>query len=242
MPSKNSEEKKTRTYNSPRRQEQAHVTRTRIIEAALNQLQEKGYADMTLESIAREAGVACQTVYAVCGSKKEVLTAILEHTVQAQKYDTYRDRIPEVKDPEGRAQALAHFHALLQHDNAPGFQIIRGMGVVSPELGELEQDREATLYAKAMTTIVALNNDKLLRPELDLNTACDILWALTSTGNYVRLVNQRGWPLKRYQEWLANMIKFNLIADDASSAASHAATSQDSQADTKKTEKKNIKK
>lgn len=67
--------KKTRAYHSPRRKEQANVTKSRIVAAAMQLMKEKGYADMTLEAIAREAGVAPQTVYAVCGSKKGVLAA-----------------------------------------------------------------------------------------------------------------------------------------------------------------------
>lgn len=125
--------KKTRSYHSPRRKEQANVTKARIVAAAMQLMKEKGYADMTLEAIAREAGVAPQTVYAVCGSKKGVLAAILETTVEAKRYDKLRDSIPQIMTGKERVQEIGHFTALLMEDAMPVFDIIRGMSVLSPE-------------------------------------------------------------------------------------------------------------
>ena len=101
--------KTTRTYNSPRRREQAVETKSRIVDAALRLVKDSGYADMTLESIAKEAGVAPQTVYAVCGSKKGVLAAILENTVEAKQYDKLRDSIPQIKAGKERGREIGHF-------------------------------------------------------------------------------------------------------------------------------------
>ena len=100
--------RKKRTYHSPRRMEQAAVTKSRIVDAAMKLVREKGYADMTLETIAAEAGVAPQTVYAVCGSKKGVLAAILENTVEAKRYDSIRDSIPKLKGRD-RVREIGHF-------------------------------------------------------------------------------------------------------------------------------------
>lgn len=126
--------KKRRSYHSPRRQEQANITKARIVAAAMQLVKEKGYADMTLEAIAREAGVAPQTVYAVCGSKKGVLAAILENTVEAKKYDKLRDSIPQIMTGKERVREIGHFMALLMEDAMPVFDIMRGMSVLSLSL------------------------------------------------------------------------------------------------------------
>ena len=110
----------------PPEQEQAHHTRERIIQAAVRQLKEKGYANMSLDSIAREAGVASQTVYAVCGSKKGALARILESTVAEQKYDKIRDSIPQMKTGEERVATMARFHSLMQHNSASGLNSCGG--------------------------------------------------------------------------------------------------------------------
>lgn len=211
----NTKQRKTRAYHSPRRQEQASVTKDRIVAAAMRQLGEKGYADMTLESIAREAGVALQTVYAVCGSKKGVLAAILENSVESNKYDKYRDLIPHLKSGGERVKAMGHFHSLLLENSAPGFQIMRGLDVVAPELGDLEKDREMMLYEKSLGQIRLMAEDGLLRPDLDVETAADVYWALAAPGVHRRLTKLRGWSNERYAAWLSDMLRLMLLHPDA---------------------------
>lgn len=219
MPKNEEKPRKTRTYHSPRRQEQAIVTRERIVSAAMKQLREKGYADMTLESIAREAGVAPQTVYAVCGSKKGVLAAILENSVESHKYDKYRDSIMELKTGEERVRAMGHFLSLLLENSAPGFQIMRGMGVVSPELAEVEADKEMMLYEKCEKQIRQMAEDGLLRPGLDVERATDMYWALTAPGVHRRLTTLRGWTSEQFSAWLADMLRLVLLDPAAARTA-----------------------
>jgi AcrR family transcriptional regulator len=69
---------KKRPYQSPTRQRQADETRSRIAAAARKLLEEHGYAGMTMEAVAQEAGVAVATVYSVFGSKTRVLSEILD--------------------------------------------------------------------------------------------------------------------------------------------------------------------
>lgn len=206
---------KKRTYHSPRRQEQAATTRGRIVTAALHQLEEKGYASMTLESIAHEAGVALQTVYAVCKSKKGVLARILENSVESSNYDKYRDTIPQIKSGPERVKAIGHFHSLLLEHSAPGFQIARGLDVVAPELGELEKDREMMLHEKCRGQILQMAEDGLLRQDLDLESATDVYFALGSPGLHRRLTRLCGWSNRRYAAWLSDMLRLALLRPDA---------------------------
>ena len=52
-----------RSYESPRRDEQARATRRRILATAHRLLLDGGYAAMTVATLARETGVSVQTVY-----------------------------------------------------------------------------------------------------------------------------------------------------------------------------------
>ncbi len=204
-----------RAYHSPRRQEAAGITKERIVQAAMNQLQEKGYAAMTLESIAREAGVAPQTVYAVCGSKKGVLAAILENSVESFAYDKLRDKIPALKSGGPRVEAIARFMSLLLENNAPGFQVMRGLGMVSPDLGAVEADHDLMLYEKAQRQIREMAEDGLLRPDIDAETATDVYWALSAPGTHRRLTQLRGWTSERYAAWLAELLSYLLLDSPA---------------------------
>jgi AcrR family transcriptional regulator len=68
--------KRRRRYESPRRREQAAATRQAILEAAERLFSERGYIGTSVAEIAAEARVAVKTVYAVFGTKVEVLRAL----------------------------------------------------------------------------------------------------------------------------------------------------------------------
>jgi TetR/AcrR family transcriptional regulator of autoinduction and epiphytic fitness len=70
-----------RRYASPRRQEQARQTRRAILDAAAKLFVEPGYAATPLTAVAAEAGVAVQTVYAVFGSKRQLLSDLVDVTL-----------------------------------------------------------------------------------------------------------------------------------------------------------------
>lgn len=63
------------------RKQRAEATRQRIVEAALAAFTEHGYATTTVEAVARDAGVAVQTVYFAFRTKGDLLQAVYEHVV-----------------------------------------------------------------------------------------------------------------------------------------------------------------
>jgi hypothetical protein len=70
-----------RRYESTRRQEQARQTRRAILGAAGKLFVDPGYAATPLTAVAAEAGVAIQTVYAVFGSKRQLLSELIDVSV-----------------------------------------------------------------------------------------------------------------------------------------------------------------
>src|SRR3954452_10466132 len=76
--------KPKRAYNAALRQEQARSTRRRILDAARRLFVTRGYGAVTMDEIAREAGVAYQTVYAVFGTKLGVAQGIIWSGFEAE--------------------------------------------------------------------------------------------------------------------------------------------------------------
>ena len=70
-----------RPYTSRLRKEQATATRLQILEASRRLFTDLGYTGTTVEGIAREADVSTETVYAVFGTKKNVLSRLVEMAV-----------------------------------------------------------------------------------------------------------------------------------------------------------------
>jgi AcrR family transcriptional regulator len=200
-----------RTYKSPVRQRQATETRRRIVEATRQLLGTEGYARMTIEAVARQAEVSVQTVYALFGSKTGILTELLNQATFGADYeDTVRQTLEE-RDPETRLRGAARIARQIHNAQRAGFQLLRGAGVVAPELARLEQERESIRYERQEQMIVSLRRAKRLRSELSARTARDILWTLTGSDVYRMLVSERGWGSQKYQDWLADTLVHSLL-------------------------------
>lgn len=202
---------KKRAYKSLTRQRQAHETRGRIVEATRQLLETDGYAGMTVEAVARRAEVSVQTVYAVFGSKTGILAELLNQATFGPDYEETVRRTLEEEDPETRLRGAARIARQIHDAQQSGFDLLRGAGVVAPELARLEQEREQMRYERQQAMIASLRDAKRLRPDLSSRTARDILWTLTSGDIYRMLVRERGWSSHRYQEWLADTLVHSLL-------------------------------
>jgi AcrR family transcriptional regulator len=206
---------KKRTYRSATRQRQADETRTRIATAARKLLEEHGYAGMTMEAVAKKAGVAVATVYAVFGSKTGILSEILD---AARFDDSYQNLVREAMhttDPRERIRFPARIARRIYESEHSVLDLLRGAGAVAPALAQSEAERECTRYDAQAGMIQYLVHSRALRRGLDRQHARDILWSLTSRDLYRMLVRDRGWTAQQYENWLADTLVEMLVRDDA---------------------------
>jgi AcrR family transcriptional regulator len=201
----------SRPYKSLVRQRQAGDTRRRIVEATRELLQSEGYAGMTIEAIAQRAEVSAQSVYAIFKSKTGILTELLDQSTFGPDYEDAVKRALSASDPETRLRLAAPIARQIHDAQSAAFDLLRGAGVVAPELAKLELQREHLRYERQERMIVSLRDARRLRPELDDATARDIFWMLTGRDVYRMLVRERGWSSQKYQDWLANSLVNSLL-------------------------------
>jgi AcrR family transcriptional regulator len=199
-------------YKSSVRERQAADTRRRIVEATRQLLLKQGYAGMTIEAIARRAEVSAQSVYAIFKSKTGILIELLDQSSFGPEYDEAVRQALSAKDPEARLRLAAPIARQIHDAQSATFDLLRGAGVVAPELAKLEKQRECVRYERQERMIVSLQEAGRLRPDLDQTTARDIFWMLTSRDIYRMFVRERGWPSRKYQGWLADMLVRSLLA------------------------------
>lgn len=191
------------------RDERAALTRRRIAEAARTRFRADGYAATTISVIAREAGVAVQTVYAVYGSKAGILDELREWaTEQPEAEDRYREAMAEA-DP---AQRLVLFARSIRERWLRAGDIVaihRDAGSTDPVLrAGLEQSlarRRGGLRA------LAASLDGAFRHDVDLDRAAAILDALTLPELYTELVDVQGWTPEAFEAWLAQALVRELL-------------------------------
>ena len=194
------------------RQRQADDTRRRIVDATRQLLQSEGYDGMTIEAIAQRAEVSAQSVYAIFKSKTGILIELLDQSTFGTEYEDAVRQARSVTDPETRLRLAASVARQIRSAQSATFDLMRGAGVVAPELAKLEQQRERLRYEKEEGVIIFLRDAGRLRPGLSHKTARDIFWMLTGGDVYRMLVRERRWSPQKYEEWLAETLVHSLLA------------------------------
>jgi AcrR family transcriptional regulator len=174
-------------------------------------LQKEGYAGMTIEAIARRARVSGQSVYAIFKSKTGILTELLDQSTFGPEYEEAVQQALNANDPETRLRLAAPIARQIHDAQSATFDLLRGAGVVAPELAKLEEQREQLRYERQERMIISLRAAGSLRPDLDDATARDIFWMLTGRDVYRMLVRERAWASQRYQDWLADTLVRSLL-------------------------------
>jgi AcrR family transcriptional regulator len=205
-----------RSYDSPRRREQAAATRAAILDAALRLFEQHGYAATSVGAIAKEAGVALKTVYAVFGTKRGVLVALRSRLVRGSddpvpvaEREWFRAVLDE-PDPRKRLSLFAHNAALLKDRAGPLFEIIRHAAPADPEIGAMWDEFMGDFYENQRLVVERFHADGVLKDDVD--RATDVLWTINHPAVYHLLVAERGWSSADYQSWLEETLVQQLLA------------------------------
>lgn len=205
-----------RTYARTLRTEQAQMTRRRILDAARRLLGSGTYSSVTMEDIAKEAGVAYQTVYAIFGSKPGLAHGLVEvgfpHVDDALKLFT---DLPESADVEVWLRTAAHVNRLIYEVCADLLRFMRESG--DPGLLARYRDRQEQVFREMNRFGIEaiLENSGRLRPGISPFEAVAAIWSLSGPDPYTELVFQRGWTPSRYEEWLGDTT-INMLLEPAS--------------------------
>lgn len=204
---------KRRAYQSNIRAASAQGTRDAITDAARRLFVARGYAGTPIELIAREAGVAVPTVYAVFGTKRAVLEAML-------------DAMDREADAEGLEAAMRAGSAAVQAGELAKFlsrlfvqngDLIAATRAASAgDAGMRDLARKGTQRHRRGTKKIAeaWARAGALREGLTASDAAAILAAIANHGVYADL-KESGWSAKRYEAWLADTITRLMLTSDA---------------------------
>jgi TetR/AcrR family transcriptional regulator of autoinduction and epiphytic fitness len=199
-----------RRYESAYRQEQAQLTRRAILNAAAKLFVEPGYAATPLTTIAAEAGVAIQTVYKIFGSKRDLLSALVDVTVAGDDEPVplaERQFVSDIQALPGARAKLARYAAHLTDTHARNATVmvaLAGAATADPDAAaiwrkNMDERRQAmTMFAAELAGTAELT--------VDMDTAIDVLWLAMDVRNYDWLVRERGWPPEKFQRWYVDTV------------------------------------
>jgi AcrR family transcriptional regulator len=212
------EVKPRRRYRSSARTRQREATRAAIVDAATAAFVENGYAATTIAQIAARAEVSPETVYAVFGTKRDVLRAVVERaSAGAPSTYTWRtgDWLAQVKaetNQRRRLELMTDATRDVLRRVAPIDEIVRSVAASDPEIAELQDELERRRRHDLRGLVQLLAEAGPLRVSID--DAVDLWWALGhSTGPYRSLTVDRGWSDRRARAALIDAVARALLDD-----------------------------
>lgn len=191
-----------RSYHSEVRQRAAGATREAIVAAARGLFASRGFAATPIDAIAREAGVATPTVYAVFGTKRAILLSMLDAIDEEAEVDALRPVLATGSVDEQR-EAIARFFGRLFTRGGDLIEAARAAGAADPELRAMT-DRGRERHRREMRKVVdAWSRLGALRKGLSARDAADALAAVTSYAVFADLM-AAGWSVKKYERWVSD--------------------------------------
>lgn len=201
-----------RKYSSPTRERQASQTRTNILDATQRLLMDRGYAKTTIEAIAQEAGVAKQTVYAVFQSKRGIVAGLLDRAMLTERLYELCDRSLETANVHEALRLTAQLVLQVHESRSPVFDLLRGAGVLDPELARIENESHCCHRSEQEMHVRFLLHGRRLKDDITMEMALDVFWCLTGRDVYRMLVQERGWSGETYAKWLYEMLVCSLLS------------------------------
>jgi AcrR family transcriptional regulator len=202
----------TRRYEQRLRAQTAGETRRRVLDALYDRLREAPAEPVSVDRIARTAGVARSTVYVIFGSRAGLFDAFAADLLESGGFhrvlDAVADPDPRVSLREGIPGGV---HTFAAHRDV--YRALISMAALDPDAAGGAMQRSEQRRAKGMMRLARrLARHGLLREGLTAKKAADQLWVLTSFDAFDLLYTGRGLSANEVGRVLVDIAERSVLA------------------------------
>jgi AcrR family transcriptional regulator len=184
----------TRTYEQRLRADAAEATRRRILDALEQRLRVAPTRPASVDEVARAAGVARSTVYLVFGSRAGLFDALATELWERAGLHRLAEAVAA---PDAREHLRGGLRAGVEI-----YAAIRDVAVALFAMSELDPDSvggaivrlEKRRWGGMQYVARRLAEQHVLRPDVTVAEAADVIWLLASFASFDALYTGRGLP------------------------------------------------
>ena len=216
-----------RTYDATSRRERAEgerrATRARVVQAATELFARNGYTGTTMADIAREAGVAMQSVYSAGRSKADLLQAAVQRAVAGDDANLLVHQRPAYAavaaepDPVRQVHLLVDLIVEVQQRSAPIQTALRQAAAVDESVARTLAEEHRRRLETFGAIVGMLPPDRLKHSPSE---SADTAWAVASAEVFILLRTVRGWTWDEIRQWLRRTLVDALLDPTASTRSS----------------------
>lgn len=195
-----------RRYRSPLRAQRAEQTRAALVEGATRLFTTKGWAATGMRDIAKEAGVATETLYTHFSSKPSLLQAVVDVAVVGDDAPLAVAERPEFAamgtgSRRSRLAAAAQLVTAIHGRTAAFAKLLRE---AAPSDESMAEALRSTRERQRLDVEAGAH---LIMGRKPTATERDGLWALLSAEVYTLLVEESGWSPEQYEKWVEHTLE-----------------------------------
>ena len=193
-------------------QARTRLARRAVVDAARTLFLDRGYQATTIDAISDHSDVPAATVYRLFSSKLGILKALLDVSIAGDDRALSLPERPQVAtllaepDPEKLLAGFASFTVAINARTSDVYRILSSASGSDPAAAVLLAGYQQQRADGQGRIARSLARARVLRTGLRERDAADIIHALMSPELYRLLVIDRGWPLERYEQWLASTL------------------------------------
>jgi AcrR family transcriptional regulator len=203
----------TRKYEQRLRAEAAAETKRRILDAVYERLRAAPAEPVSVDKVAKMAGVARSTVYLIFGSRAGLFDALSADLMQRSGFG---DIVMALHNPDPQASLRESIGAAVTM-----FAAHRDVLRVLHSMSQLDSDAVGGAIERAepghetgmRTHATRLAEQGLLRPDISVDDAVHLLWTLTGFDTFDLLYHGRGLPVEKVTELVVTMAERSLYVD-----------------------------
>jgi len=177
-----------------RRERQKAERERRILRAAEQLFGRRGYAETTMDEIARRAGLAVGTIYNYFSSKPEIVLALLRREASLTLADGEAVLKHPPADPVEAVAALfdAYVALVVRHDRAQLRELLAAAMAQPDPIARAALELDLRLIAQLTDLLRDLAARGALRPQLDAGRAALTLYGVCASWMVVYAASQLG--------------------------------------------------
>lgn len=187
-------------------------TRDRILEASWHLLAERGYHQVSLEEIAREAGISRQALHRWhFRSKRDLLLALVQWIDRSIGVPDGLARVRAADSADTAIEAAAAMQADVEPKLARMADVLYSAREADPAARAAWDDRMQGRWRAAFDLADRLRRDGVLRPDWTVEEAADLIAAVFSVHVHAYLVDERRWSADQFRRRTGDLLKATLL-------------------------------
>ena len=188
-------------------------TRTRILEATRQLMEEHRGQGVRMRDVAEAAGISRQAVYDNFGSRANLLVETTHYVDEVRGLEERRRRFREATTGVGHLEAYVEFWGNFIPEVYGMAKALLAVRETDEAAAAAWDDRMGAVRESCRTTVEALHRDGMLAPEWSHEVAVDLMWTMLSIRNWEQLTTDCGWSTNQYVSRMQKLLKRTLVRE-----------------------------